>query len=325
MNSTLYLNGKHPHLDLSQLEQVPGVRTFAAYVTPEIAKKMLERNTRNRKISEKVVAKYVQEILNDEWRLTPAGVGFDQDGTLVDGQHRLTAVSKSGRAVPMMFVIGLAPSSQEKVDRQRRRSLFDALFLSGMVRNRKFVEIATCLARRALSSNSANLPADSIVKQTLDCHKTSIEAICNFMGEKSVKGISQASFLAAAVLYHEIDAGRCIEFMQAIKSGAGLTQDHPALRLRKLLLGETALHSMPRGGANQSYIFCRAVYAMQAHLEGRSIPCLREAEDFTLAAVRRIKSPRLISPAGAGIRTIDSRAGRIQAITGRGFSVKATI
>jgi hypothetical protein len=84
------------------------------------------------------------------------------------------------------------------------------------------------------------------------------------------------------VLYNEIDAEKCIEFLEGVRTGILLTQDHPAMRLRRFLLGETAVTSMPRGGANQSYIFRRAVFAMQAHFEGRMISGLREADDFVI-------------------------------------------
>jgi hypothetical protein len=68
------------------------------------------------------------------------------------------------------------------------------------------------------------------------------------------------------------------------------------MRLRRFLLGETTVASMPRGGANQSFIFRRAVYAMQAHLEGRKVSGLREADGFVQPAaesVNRLESAPL--------------------------------
>jgi hypothetical protein len=170
------------------------------------------------------------------------------------------------------------------VDRQRRRTLFDALFLAGHAIQRQEVEIATCLTRRLVRSESGVVPGDFLVKQTLDCHLEHIRAVIAAMkgANKSVRGLSQASFLAAAVLYHEIDAAKCTEFLEGVRTGEMLTQDHPAMRLRRFLLGETVTTAMPRGGANQSFIFRRAVFAMQAHLDGRNISGLREAEDFNV-------------------------------------------
>ncbi len=220
----------------------------------------------------------------------PGGIGFDDHGALVDGQHRLHAIARSGMEVPLLITLGLPAASQEKVDRQRRRTLYDALYLTGMASCRQEVEIATCLTRRMIRSDSGVVPSDSLVKQTLDCHAEHIRAVIKLMkgDNKSTRGLSQASFLAAAVLYHEINAGKCARFLEGVRTGEMLTQDHPAMRLRRLLLGETAIASMPRGGANQSFIFRRAIYAMQAHLEGRHITGLREAENFHIPLAEQL-------------------------------------
>ncbi len=281
MDHPLQLNGKFPFVDLTECERVPGTSAIAVKVTPSLAKRLLERNVRNRKISEKVVQKYVEEIRAGEWGLTPAGVGFDSDGVLVDGQHRLAAIVRSGLAAPLLVVVGLPRACQEKVDRQRRRTLFDALFLAGHAYSRQEVEIATCLTRMKQRSDSGVVPSDSLVKKTLLTHIEHIRAVLEG-SDKKKKGLSQASFLAAAVLYHVIDPMKCAEFLEGVRTGEMLTNDHPAMRLRRLLLGETVVASMPRGGANQSFIFRRAVYAMQAHLEGRKVHGLREADGFVV-------------------------------------------
>jgi hypothetical protein len=58
--------------------------------------------------------------------------------------------------------------------------------------------------------------------------------------------------------------------------------------------------SLARGGANQSYIFRRAVFAMQAHLDGRNISGLREAEDFI---VPRTTNPRITNAEDLPVRS----------------------
>jgi hypothetical protein len=148
------------------------------------------------------------------------------------------------------------------------------------------VEIATCLTRRTLRSKSGVVPSDFLVKQTLECHIAHIRSALSLMkgANKSGRALSQASFLAAAVLYHEIDSAKCAEFLEGIRTGEMLTQDHAAMRLRRFPLGKTVTTAMPRGGANQSFIFKRAIYAMQSHFDGRNITGLREAEDFIITA-----------------------------------------
>jgi len=108
------------------------VRTVAVQLTPSVATRLLERNIHNRKFSAKVIQKYVSEIRAGEWRLTHGGIGFNDRGELVDDQHRLHAIVRSQTTVSMLITLGLPAASQEKVDRQRRRTLFDALFLAGL-------------------------------------------------------------------------------------------------------------------------------------------------------------------------------------------------
>lgn len=290
MDQQIKLNGQYPAVDLADFERIPGVTTIAVQVTPKLAVKLLARNVRNRKISEKVVQKYVEEIRAGDWRLTPAGIGFDNGGVLLDGQHRLAAIAKSGLAAPLLITLGLPPASQEKVDRQRRRTLFDALYLSGHAYSRQEVEVATCLTRMRQQSDSGVVPSDSLVKRTLVKYLDHIREVLKD-SDKKKKGLSQASFLSAAVLYHEIDAAKCTQFLEGVRTGEMLTNDHPAMRLRRLLLGETTITTMPRGGANQSFIFRRAVFAMQAHLEGRKIPALRESLGFVVSPKAREISP----------------------------------
>lgn len=258
MNTTLLrLNGKFSPVDLGVLDEVAGVLTIAVRLTPALAQRLLERNVHNRRISEKVISKYVAEMKAGEWRLTPGGIGFDDQGRLVDGQHRLHSIARSNVTVPMLITLGLPAASQEKVDRHRRRTLFDALYLAGHAVMRQEVEIATCLSRRTLRSDSGAVPTDFLVRQTLECHLEHIRAVilCMKGANKSVRGLSQASFLAAATLYHEINAEKCAAFLESVRTGTMLTEDQPAMRLRRFLMGETIVKNMPRGGANQSFIF----------------------------------------------------------------------
>ncbi|AKI27433.1 hypothetical protein [Moraxella phage Mcat9] len=90
-------------------------------------------NTKNRKISDRVVSAYAKDMLDGKWELTNQGVGFYEDGTLADGQHRLQAVIKSGKAVQMLVTTGMQKSSLLAIDSHRARSASDVLTLGGNV------------------------------------------------------------------------------------------------------------------------------------------------------------------------------------------------
>jgi len=73
-------------------------------VTPEIAAGMLTHLVpeRQRKLSLKVVENYSRMMKAGMWKLTHQGIGFDTNGELIDGQHRLHSVVKSGATVQML-------------------------------------------------------------------------------------------------------------------------------------------------------------------------------------------------------------------------------
>ena len=61
-------------------------------ITPEIAREMLKKNTNNRPLSKRTLSRYVQLMKNGEWGITTDAIGFDVNGRLINGQHRLNEV-----------------------------------------------------------------------------------------------------------------------------------------------------------------------------------------------------------------------------------------
>ena len=68
-------------------------------ITPEEAQLILDKRDNYRKIDNKLVNTYLRLMQNYEWYWSI--LLFDEDGLLVDGQHRLMAVIKNEK--PMLF------------------------------------------------------------------------------------------------------------------------------------------------------------------------------------------------------------------------------
>mgnify|MGYP003632744158 FL=1 len=96
-------------------------------ITPDKAKDMLVQNTRNyRKLSSAKVEVLSRELNADEWEATTQGVGFDTEGVLIDGQHRLSAIVSSDVTVPSMLVCyGLPLRAKNKIDVGNKRTFAD--------------------------------------------------------------------------------------------------------------------------------------------------------------------------------------------------------
>ena len=103
-----------------------------ATVTPKQAQEWLEGNVDNRNLREARVIQLAQILQRNEWELTNDCLVFDSDGTLLNGQHRLSAVVVAG--IPARFVIlrGVPPKAQEVFDSGLTRTLGDQLQRRGV-------------------------------------------------------------------------------------------------------------------------------------------------------------------------------------------------
>ena len=90
-----------------------GLQVEVEVISPEQAEAYLENNAKHRKIKEKKVDAYMQEMQDGKWRLNGKVLIFDANGRLLNGQHRLSAVVKSGVSLTTLVVRGVDPSVLE--------------------------------------------------------------------------------------------------------------------------------------------------------------------------------------------------------------------
>lgn len=100
-------------------------------VTPELAHEWLGWNTHNRNLRRRTVDAYAADMTNGDWLWNGESIKFADDGTLLDGQHRLAAVVQSGVTVGMLVVRGLPSDAQDTVDSGIIRKFADVLHLRG--------------------------------------------------------------------------------------------------------------------------------------------------------------------------------------------------
>lgn len=104
--------------------------TEKTIVTPKLASEILEKNTSNREVRKNKVDLYCEKIENGEWILTHQGIGIAEDGTLIDGQHRLMAIVKANISVEMLVSRNVSKETYTKIDDGIIRSLGDKLNIS---------------------------------------------------------------------------------------------------------------------------------------------------------------------------------------------------
>lgn len=100
-------------------------------VTPETARAWLNLNRKNRNLRKRDLDRYRRDMQAGQWRLAGDPIRFATDGTLIDGQHRLTALIQAGVTLPLLVVRGINPVAQTVMDTGRKRTASDALTING--------------------------------------------------------------------------------------------------------------------------------------------------------------------------------------------------
>lgn len=111
-------------------------------VTPELAAHWLAGNTVNRNLRNRIVDMYARDMAAGDWRVTGESIKLSRDGRLLDGQHRLSAVIKSGCTIQMYVVSGLDDDAQKVMDSGVQRNAGDALTMAGVKNAATYASVA---------------------------------------------------------------------------------------------------------------------------------------------------------------------------------------
>ena len=131
------------------------MKAIIIIITPEQAKKWLEKNygsgRGNRKVSLKHLQELTDSILNGQWVLNGETIKIGRDGSIIDGQHRLMAIVKANIAVESLVVFDCDPASYNTIDKGRARTAGEA-FRNLDIRNSASVAAATCMVKMLLTN-----------------------------------------------------------------------------------------------------------------------------------------------------------------------------
>jgi hypothetical protein len=109
------------------MNAVPFNNVFLVNVTPEAARYWLDHNQVNRPIKPQVIDEYIRQIELRQWKRTHQGIALTREGVLLDGQHRLHAIIRTGRTLPMVVFTNEPAENYEFIDCGRTRSNLDML------------------------------------------------------------------------------------------------------------------------------------------------------------------------------------------------------
>ena len=206
-------------------------------ITPEMAQRYLERNPHNRRLSERSVRELVTAIKNDEWQVNGEAIKVDDEGNLIDGQHRLSAIQKSGRTVRTYVITGLDRETFKTIDTGKRRNNADALSLLGY----KDPSLLATAARMVVNVERNQLRSHETVsniqlEQFNQKNPRVIESVA-FMREIKIDHVLPGSAGAALhYIFSGYDRDEADTFFADLAKGSMLSDSDPVFLLREKLL-----------------------------------------------------------------------------------------
>jgi len=263
----------------------PGIARVI-FVTPEMAIKWLDRNVDNRSFSSTTTRRYKSLIDEGEWHWTNDAISFNEQGNLINGQHRLAAIHQSGKGAWLTVSIGHDPESFKAMDTARRRSAADALGILGF-KNTKSLAAAAKIVHHWLVGDYSKATSGSVENHVLvqiawdhprlsgppagndDC---SVWFVGKFKSE--LAGLMPLSIaIACHYIYSHLDSTRADQFITQLATGIGLTNNKaPVYLLRERLLRDA---QKPVGRMHAREQLGYVTKAFNGHIEGRKMSQLR--------------------------------------------------
>ena len=221
----------------------PDVRAEVVEVTPALAQEWLETMGPNRHLNEANVTRLAGDMAKGNWFDNGDPIRFDRKGRLRDGQHRLQALIRSGKAFSFHVIRNLDDKALQIVDTGKQRSFGDMLAMREGAH-----AVAPGLARKIAATakmvwhyehgsilSSGQAVSHPELELTLRKHK-GLPGAVEEVAEGAVQPHAVLAFVYA--LAAEIAPRKARQWLTQVQEGESLRKGMPAYELRSILIGQ---------------------------------------------------------------------------------------
>jgi hypothetical protein len=239
-----------------------GIKAKLMSVTPRKAQEWLEKNTGNRAVSAAIVDRYAVDMASGRWQENGEPVIFNGD-SLLDGQHRLHAVIKADRPVPMLVVSGVDRNAFRTIDSGRARTFAHVLQSQG--EKNAFVRAATacllyfyeCGTTPFRTGGKGVHPTKPQLSDLLARHPK-LSASVDFADEHRTPLLTPSVVAFCHYLFSKIDRDAADKFVVDFATGDGVRASSPVGLLRARLIAERSARASKIDRRLVVYFFFRA-------------------------------------------------------------------
>lgn len=235
------------------------MKTEVLTITPATAKNWLESNTINRTLRPGGVESWHAIFDRKEYVLTHQGIAFAKSGELIDGQHRLTAISErdSNFSVPIMVTTDAPLNAFKGIDQGIKRTASDILGISA-----QHSGVARTLAVMMQTSKRAITP--QFIVPYAEGSKRPLEDLIGYCPHKS-KTWSSANVQSAAVL--SMLSGGDREYIKLSYWALCMMEFDSMSEIVKVLFKQQVQSGIRAGGTDMFVRCMKAFDVNNSHLE----------------------------------------------------------
>lgn len=268
------------------------IRTEARMVTPEWAKKVLEEQDKRivegkftqRPLNQARIRRYTMDMKLGNWGENGESITFDEEGNLLNGQHRLHALARAGVTLRMVVVYDAPCKVNNRVN---TIDTFDSGFsrnAAGQLRiegYEYFVDYASCSRVLALMcfargrSYKDCKPSTSQIVSICSIIRPTFDPLIHKMG-KSPRKISKSSLTAPLTLLRAVDPDTADLFVTDYMEMVNLKKGSPIIALKRAFDRPT---SSGGGTSEQVRGFMATASALWYYTKEKPIESIRGNEE----------------------------------------------
>jgi hypothetical protein len=215
------------------------VQLVVEKVGPDEAAAYLAKNTHNRGIRPKVVDKYAAAMRRGEWTLNGEAIKFGEDEALLDGQHRLAAVVKSGVEITTVVARGLESETQDTLDHHTPRTLGDVLALHG---EKSASDLASAISHfwrvEQDMESQTDTPSPAQALAVLEVHPGLRDSISTGSRVNTRIGLPRGMVAAYHYIFSCLDSEDAAVFFDRLCDGEDLSSTSPIYAYREWSIRE---------------------------------------------------------------------------------------
>ena len=259
-----------------------GYQIIYVEITPALAEELLDANTNNRAVRASNLQKIESDMLSGRWVFNGDSIRIDSNGVIIDGQHRLLSIEKTGVTVSALLVTGLPPETRATIDTNAVRTAGDELHMLGYTSANGLAALAAAFIRRQRGDLRAAVDPQNNKHRAMAVSTSMIlEAVRSnpeiqeLNRTSSTRNYKVLSRTLSSTLYMEFcdlpdpNSQEDADFFFArLRDGVGLDSGSPILKLRNALDG---MHSKKSSRPSSGYIAGLTIKAWNAFRQGASI------------------------------------------------------